>query len=210
MHGPAFLQAARAACDARGLPLIADEVMTGFGRTGSIFACDAAGVAPDLMCLAKGLTGGMFPMSVTLATEELYEAFLSDERARAFFHGHTFTANPVGCAAALASLDVLQREDTPARLARLGDLLFDELAALADHSKVRDLRKLGGIVALDLATGEDGYLASLAPRLRAASIERGALLRPLGNVLYALPPACTTDEEARHLAGVMRELVELA
>jgi len=210
MYAPAFLQAARAACDARGLPLIADEVMTGFGRTGRTFACEVAGVAPDLLCLAKGLTGGMFPMSVTLATAEMYEAFLSDERARAFFHGHTFTANPVGCAAALASLDVLEREDTPARLAALGDLMFEELAPLADDARVRDLRKLGGVVAMDLVTGEDGYLASLSPRLRAAAIERGVLLRPLGNVLYALPPACTTEDQARRLAGVMRELVELA
>ena len=209
MYGPALLRAARAACDRRGLPLIADEVMTGFGRTGHVFACEAAGIAPDLMCLAKGLTGGMFPMSVTLASEAMYEAFLSDERARAFFHGHTFTANPVGCAAALASLDVLEREDTPARLVRIGEVLHAELEPLTADPRVRDLRRLGGVVALDLVTGEDGYLASLAPRLRAAAVERGALLRPLGNVLYALPPACTTEDEARRLAAVMRELVEL-
>jgi adenosylmethionine-8-amino-7-oxononanoate aminotransferase len=209
MHTAAFLRAARAACDARGLPLIADEVMTGFGRTGHLFACQAAGITPDLLCLAKGLTGGMFPLSVTLATEELYEAFLSDERSQAFFHGHTFTANPVGCAAALASLDVVAREDTPARLAAIGEVILGELAPLEDDPRVRDLRQVGGVVALDLVVPEAGYLSDLGPRLRAAAVERGALLRPLGNVLYAMPPACTTAEEARKLAAILRELVEL-
>lgn len=209
MHPAAFLRAARAACDVRGLPLIADEVMTGFGRTGHLFACEAAGITPDLLCLAKGLTGGMFPLSVTLATEDLYDAFLSDERAQAFFHGHTFTANPVGCAAALASLDVVARENTPARLAAIGEAIRTELAPLVDDPRVRDLRHIGGVVALDLAVPDPGYLAALGPRLHAAAVERGALLRPLGNVLYAMPPACTTAQEARELAAVMRALVEL-
>lgn len=210
VHDEAFVRAARAATEERGLFLIADEVLTGFGRTGAPFACERAGVAPDLLCLAKGLTGGTFPLAVTLARESLYEEFLSDERARAFFHGHTFTAHPVGCAAALASLDVVAREDTPARLEGVGRTIHGELEDLAAHPGVRDLRRLGGMVALDLAADDAGYLADLGPRLRAAAIERGVLLRPLGNVLYALPPACTTEEEARRIAAVMRELVELA
>ena len=209
IHTVEFLQAARAACDDRGLPLIADEVMTGFGRTGHLFACHAAGISPDVLCVAKGLTGGMFPMSITLATEEMYSAFLSDERARAFFHGHTFTANPVGCAAALASLDVLEREDTPGLLSSIGEEIRSELAPLAKDPRVRDLRHLGGVVALDLVVADGGYMGSVAPRLRAAAIERGVLLRPLGNVLYAMPPSCTTAQEAREIAGVMRALVEL-
>jgi adenosylmethionine---8-amino-7-oxononanoate aminotransferase len=205
MHDASFLRAVRAACDARDLPLIADEVMTGFGRTGSLFACQAAGIAPDLMCLAKGLTGGLFPMSVTLATESIYEAFLSQERARAFFHGHTFTAHPVGCAAALASLDVLEREHTPARLDAIGCIIEAQVEGL-------DPRRCGGIVALDLKVppGEStGYLADLGPRLRAAAIERGVLLRPLGDVLYAIPPACTSPQDARRIGQVMAELAEL-
>ena len=210
MHPPELLRAVRAACDERGLPLIADEVMTGFGRTGARFACEVAGIGPDVLCLAKGLTGGMFPLSATLATEAIFEEFLSPERARAFFHGHTFTANPVGCAAALASLEVLEREDTPGRLDAIGRTIHGALDDLAQHPAVRDLRRCGGAVALDLAGGEEGYLASMAPRLRAAAIERGVLLRPLGNVLYALPPSCLTEAEALRVAAVMRELVELA
>lgn len=210
VHDEAFVRAARAATEERGLFLIADEVLTGFGRTGAPFACERAGVAPDLLCLAKGLTGGTFPLAVTLARESLYEEFLSDERARAFFHGHTFTAHPVGCAAALASLDVVAREDTPARLEAIGRTIHGELEDLASHPRVRDLRRLGGMVALDLAADDAGYLADLGPRLRAAAIERGVLLRPLGNVLYALPPSCTSEEEARRIAAVMRELVEAA
>ena len=210
MHSLEFLRAARAACDERGLPLVADEVLTGFGRTGHLFACLAAGITPDLLCLAKGLTGGMFPMSVTLATGEIYEAFLSDERARAFFHGHTFTANPVGCAAALANLEVIEREETPARLKRLGALMHAELEPLAEAGRIQGLRHLGGVVAFDLPCAEGGYLAEVGPILRSEAVERGVLLRPLGNVVYALPPACTSEEEARHIAGVMGELAARA
>ena len=212
MHDADLLRAVRATCDARGLPLVADEVMTGFGRTGARFACERAGVAPDLMCLAKGLTGGMFPLAATLATEPIYEAFLSDQRGRAFFHGHTFTASPIGCAAALASLDVIEREDTPARLDALGATILGALEGLAQHPGVRNLRRCGGIVALDLVRADEapsGYLAQHALSLRAAAIERGVLLRPLGEVLYAMPPACTSEEDALTIAAVMRALVEL-
>jgi len=212
MHSEELLRAVRSACDRHGVPLIADEVMTGFGRTGSLFACERAGVSPDLLCLGKGLTGGTFPLSATLASEETYAAFLADDRARAFFHGHTFTAHPIGCAAALASFEIVRAEDTPARLDRLGARIEASLADLQSHPAVAELRRTGGIVALELALPEGergGYLANLAPRLRRGAIERGVLLRPLGNVLYALPPACTTDTQADQIAGVMRELVLL-
>jgi len=213
MHTPAFLRAARAACDRHGVPLIADEVMTGFGRTGALFACAKAGIAPDLLCLAKGLTGGVLPLAVTLATEALYEAFLSPERGKAFFHGHTFTASPLGCAAALASLRLVREEDTPARLDALGARIETALADLRGDVRVLDLRRTGGIVALELRPppgDRAGYLAALGPRLRAAAVERGVLLRPLGNVLYAMPPSCTTAAEADAIAAAMRELSRLA
>jgi adenosylmethionine-8-amino-7-oxononanoate aminotransferase len=210
MQAPAFLVEVRALCDDAGLPWIADEVMTGFGRTGALFACDRAGVAPDLLCLAKGLTGGAFPLSVTLATERIFEAFLSPDRLRAFFHGHTFTANPVGCAVALASLAICDEEHTPERLDAIGRRIEDALVtSLAGHDGIRDLRRTGGIVAFDLAPppGEEaGYASSLAPRLRAMAVERGVLLRPLGNVLYAMPPASTSDAECDRIAEVMAEL----
>jgi adenosylmethionine-8-amino-7-oxononanoate aminotransferase len=211
MHDAAFLRAARAACDERGLFLIADEVMTGFGRTGSLFACEQAGISPDLLCLAKGLTSGMLPLAVTLASERLFEAFLSADRSRFFPHGHSMTANPIGCALARESLALCAEEDTPAKLDALGTRIHGALADLEGHARVRELRRTGGIVALDLAPDAGdaaGYLAPLGPRLRAAAIERGVLLRPLGNVLYALPPACTTDAEADRVAAVMAELVD--
>jgi len=209
MHAPAFLRAARAACDRHGVPLIADEVMTGFGRTGALFACEKAGIAPDLLCLAKGLTGGILPLAATLATEAIYEAFLDRDRGRTFFHGHTFTAHPLGCAAALASLRLIAEERTPARLEALGARLEAALSDLRGDGRIHDLRRTGGIVALELRPPEGegaGYLAALGPRLRAAAVRRGVLLRPLGNVLYALPPACTSAAELDAIAQVMRAL----
>ena len=165
------------------------------------------------MCLSKGLTGGLLPLAATLATEEIFEAFLAADRSKAFFHGHTFTGHPIGCAVALASLELVRANDVPGRLDAIGTRIESALRPLADDPIVLDLRRTGGIVALELQppAGEAaGYLASLAPHLRAAAIERGVLLRPLGNVLYALPPACTTDAEADRIAEVMGELVNEA
>ncbi|MEM7306821.1 MAG: adenosylmethionine--8-amino-7-oxononanoate transaminase [Planctomycetota bacterium] len=211
MHPPAFVAAARSACDDAGIPLIADEVMTGFGRTGSLFAHQQAGITPDYVCLAKGLTGGMMPLSATLTTEEVFEAFHSTDRSRAFFHGHTFTAHPIGCAVARASLRVTLGEDVPGKLDGIGARIEEGVAVLRDDPRVSELRRTGGIVALELRPPEDdagGYLAALGPKLRRAAIEEGVLLRPLGNVLYALPPACTTEAQADAIAAAMRSLVE--
>lgn len=213
VQDPALLHRVRAACDAAGVPLIADEVLTGFGRTGTLFACEHAGISPDLLCLAKGLTGGTFPLAATLATAAIFEAFLADDRSRAFFHGHTFTANPVGCAVARASLRLCLEDDVPGRFDRIGRRIERGLEALRDDPRTSDLRRIGGVVALDLQPppGErPGYLASVAPRLRAAAVERGVLLRPLGNVLYAMPPACTDEGECDRIAEVMVELARLA
>ena len=212
MYAPEVIQEARAACDRAGIPLIVDEVMTGFGRTGSLFACEQANVAPDLMAIAKGLTGGTMPLAATLATEEIFETFLSEDRAKAFFHGHTFTAHPIGCAVALAALDINQREDTPAKLRAIGERVHDRLREhLGERAQKLSLRQLGGIVALDLPVAKDetaGYLANQTLDLRKAAIERGVLLRPLGNVLYAMPPSCTTDSECDRLGDVMLELID--
>ncbi len=213
MHAPAFLVAARELCDRHALPLVADEVLTGFGRTGTLFACDRAGIAPDVLCLAKGLSGGLFPIAATLATEEIYASFLSEERARAFFHGHTFTAHPVGCAIALASLELVLANDLPARFERIGQWIEHALTPLRTHPNVRSMRRQGGIVAFDLHLpheADTGYLSALAPRLRRAATDRGVLLRPLGDVLYAMPPACTSEAECREIARVLIELVDEA
>lgn len=208
-----FVQAVRRLCDEHGVPMIADEVMTGFGRTGELFACAKAGVTPDILCLAKGLTGGSFPLSATLTTEDNFRAFLSPERIRAFFHGHTFTGNPIGCAVALASLDICEEEGTPARLEGIGARIEGTLREhLADQPHVRNLRRTGGVVAFDLSPPDGsggGYLSDLQPKLRAAAIERGVLLRPLGNVLYAMPPSSTTPEQCDQVASVMVEMAEL-
>ena len=208
VHGADVVRGARAACDERGLFLIADEVMTGFGRTGALFSCQACDVTPDLMCLAKGLTGGMYPLSATLATEALYETFLSDIRTRALFHGHTFTGNPVGCAVALESLRINEENDTPGRLTAIGERILGGLDGLQGDPRVRDLRHLGGMVAFDLVGGESGYLSDRGPKLRGVARDHGALLRPLGNVVYALPPACATEEDCATISGAMLAMVD--
>jgi adenosylmethionine-8-amino-7-oxononanoate aminotransferase len=192
------------------VPLIADEVMTGFGRTGALFACARAEVAPDVMCLGKGLTGGTLPLAATLARAELFEAFLSAERTRFFPHGHTFTANPIACAAALASLELCARDDVPARLERIGASLERGLSTLAGDARVGALRRTGGIVALELVPPlgqRPGYASTLALELRARALELGVLLRPLGNVLYAMPPACLDEGECALVAEGMVDLV---
>ncbi len=208
-----FLRETRKACDQHGVPLIADEVMTGFGRTGKLFACETAGISPDLLCCAKGLTGGVFPLSATLATAEMFGTFYSGDRSNSFLHGHTFTAHPVGCAVALESLRMCLENNVPARLTEIGTRIESRLrVGLESLDNVSSLRQLGGIVAFDLDTGSgpSGYFSNLAPLLRARAIELGVLLRPLGNVIYALPPACTTDEECDRIADVMVDLARLS
>lgn len=197
-----FLREARALCSSHGAFLIADEVMTGFGRTGTLFACEQAGIAPDLMCLGKGLTSGMLPLAATLAREEIYAAFVSSDRARAFFHGHTFTANPIGCAVALESLRISREEDTPARFRAIGERIAAE---------VPGSRRFGGIVAADAGV-EAGYASTEGERLRSLCRELApdVLLRPLGNVLYTMPPACVTNEECGRIAEALRAVIASA
>ncbi|MHC4379703.1 MAG: adenosylmethionine--8-amino-7-oxononanoate transaminase [Planctomycetota bacterium] len=208
MHDVEFLRDARALCDKYGVYLIADEVMTGFGRTGHLFACDAAGISPDILCLAKGLTGGIFPLSATLVREDIYAAFLSDTRGKAFFHGHTFTGNPIGCAIGLASLAMVREEDTPARLDHIGSRIELGLASFAGMPGVKELRRCGGIVAVELESADAGYLAGLGDALRAGCrAQKEVLLRPLGNVLYAMPPSCTTDEEVDRIVAAMEQVL---
>jgi len=210
VHGAEFLRAARELCTARALPLIADEVLTGFGRTGALFACERAGIAPDLLCLGKALTGGTLPLAATLTTEALYESFLHHERTRFFPHGHTFTANPIACAAALASLELCRRDGVPERLERIGARIHEELAPLDGDPRVVELRRIGGIVALELAVqsgDRPGYASELGLTLRRRALEHGVLLRPLGNVLYALPPACLDEEECVLVARTLKALV---
>lgn len=203
-----LLQAARRLCDQYGVSLIADEVFTGFGRTGSLFACERAGVTPDALCLSKGLTSGMLPLAVTLFPAAVFDTFHSSERSHMFFHGHTYTANPLACAVALASLDIARTEDTPARLDEIGRTIEAGLEGLRDRPGVT-LRRVGGVVAMELGAADAGYLSGLGPRLKAACLAHSpdVLLRPLGNVLYAVPPASTTLADCELIARRMDEMV---
>ncbi|MDP6849957.1 MAG: aminotransferase class III-fold pyridoxal phosphate-dependent enzyme, partial [Planctomycetota bacterium] len=208
MYGSSFLKEAQGLCQKNGAFLIADEVLTGFGRTGTTFACEQAGISPDFLCLSKGLTGGTMPLAATLCTESIFQSFVSNERARAFFHGHTYTANPIGCAVALESLRILREENTPQKLNHIGERIETGLADLRENPLVKDLRRRGGIVALELQSENSGYMAELGNRLRAACQELDSvLLRPLGNVLYAMPPSCTTDDECALIVKAIKQIV---
>ena len=195
MCRPEFLQQLAAKLRAAGILLIFDEVMTGFGRTGAMFAAIKAQVMPDLICLSKGLTAGFLPMSVTVASEAIYAAFLGENFDRALIHGHSFTANPLGCAAALASLQVFEDEQTLAKLPQIEAWHRQGLAQLAGHPAVQHVRVTGTIAAFDVVTADAGYTSAVGAKLKAFFHERGLLLRPLGNVVYLLPPYCVTQDE---------------
>ena len=203
-----YLAGARRLCDRFGVLLIADEVLTGFGRTGRMFACEHAGITPDIICLSKALSAGYLPLAATAATEPVYQAFLSDDRRKTFFHGHSFTANPLGCAVALASLDLFRDEAILERIAALERQLREGLEPLRELPHVGDVRVIGGVGIVELA--EDGatpagYLASIGPHLAAEFLRRGLLLRPLGNVLYFMPPYAISGQEA---AWVLEQIAE--
>jgi adenosylmethionine-8-amino-7-oxononanoate aminotransferase len=196
---PEFLAGVRRLCDRYGTLMIADEVLTGFGRTGKMFACEYQNVQPDLMCLSKALTGGYLPLSVTAATEEIYETFLSEDRRKTFFHGHSYTANPLACAVALASLDLLAEDPSLDQVQRLEKMYRARAPELRALPHVGDVRVLGGVIAIELVSEGQGqgdrYLDNIGPRLAAAFLDRGLLLRPLGSVLYFMPPYVINDRE---------------
>ena len=196
----------RAACYRHNVLLIADEVATGFGRTGRMFACEHAAVTPDIMCLSKALTGGYMALAATAATNAVYEAFLSDDRMKTFFHGHSFTGNPLACAVALASLDLIEETKALERVQRLEKQMRGALAPLAQLPSVADVRVLGGVGVVELKS-ETGYLDAVGPRLRQTFLERGILLRPLGNVLYFMPPYVITDAEADWVMSCIGDVV---
>jgi len=195
-------------CYRHGVLMIADEVLTGFGRTGRMFACEHAAVTPDIICLSKALTAGYLPMAVTAATNAVYDAFLSDDRARTFFHGHSFTANPLACAVALASLDLFEEGAVLDRIVRLERQLRDGLAPLAALPHVADVRVLGGVGVVELRSDAGGYLDSLGPRLYQEFLTRGLLLRPLGNIVYFMPPYVIKDDEVDWVVGCIGEVVK--
>jgi adenosylmethionine-8-amino-7-oxononanoate aminotransferase len=208
-HPPGYLRAVRELCDRFGVLLICDEVATGFGRTGTMFACEQEGVAPDLLCLAKGLTGGYLPLAATLTTERVYERFLgAPEEGRTFFHGHTYTGNPLACAAALASLDVFERERTIERLAPKIRLLDRLLGPVAEMPEVAEVRGRGLMVGIDL--GEHDPALRLGHRVTLEARRRGAIIRPLGDVVVLMPPLAISEAELRRLVGITAESIRAA
>ena len=205
MCRPRFLAAVQALLRQWDVLAIYDEVLTGFGRTGTLFACEQAATQPDLICLAKGLTGGFLPLAATVCSERIFSAFYRDDPTKAFYHGHSYTANPLGCAAALASLDLLANE--PFR--RLAAWQREEAARLHDHQRLRRVRVCGTIVAADVvAEGAEGYLHAVGPLLREQFLARGFLLRPLGNSVYVLPPYCMERPQLASIYDCLCELLD--
>ena len=207
MCRPQFLRQLETLLRRYGVLVIYDEVLTGFGRTGEWFACTKAGTAPDIVCLAKGITGGFMPLAATACSAEIYDAFYSDDPHKALYHGHSYSANPLGCAAALASLDLLEQDEE--RFRRLEGWHRQELAGLGGHPRLQRLRVCGTIAALDVVVADGGgYLHSVGPVLKERFLERGFLLRPLGNVIYVIPPYCIERQQLRSIYDCIGEVVE--
>ncbi|MEP9358261.1 adenosylmethionine--8-amino-7-oxononanoate transaminase [Sphingomonas sp. KR3-1] len=207
-YSASLLAEMRKICAAHGVLFIADEVMTGWGRTGTLLACERAGVVPDILCLSKGLTGGAVPLAVTMATAPIFDAHRSDDRARMFFHSSSYTANPIACAAANANLAIWREEPVLDRIADLGDRQQDRLDRLAAHPLIRNPRRLGTVVAAEMGASESVYLNAMGPRLKAFAHERGVLLRPLGNTLYVMPPYCIEDADLDAVYAAITDFLE--
>jgi len=195
IYSPEFLHELASVCRRHGTLLIADEVMTGFGRTGTLFACEQAGISPDILCLAKGLTGGSLPLAATLCSREIFDAHYSTDRSRTFFHSSSFTANPIACAAARANLQIWRDEPMLERIAALAGRQEERLARFRGDDRFSNVRRLGTIAAMELNVPDPGYLANVALELARFFQARGILLRPLGNTIYVMPPYCVTAAE---------------
>ncbi len=209
VHPPEFLVRIRELTRRYGVLLIADEVLTGFGRCGRMFACEVAGIEPDLMCLSKGLTGGFLPLGATLCTASVFEAFRQTDRSGTFFHGHSYTANPIACAAAIANLEIFREEPVFERIAAIARMHQEQIKRFQHHPAVCDTRSIGTVAAIELKADDAGYLSALRPRLYDFFISKGVLLRPLGNVIYILPPFLITPDELRTVYGAIEEALEM-
>ncbi|UGA42843.1 adenosylmethionine--8-amino-7-oxononanoate transaminase [Bradyrhizobium quebecense] len=194
MYPPSVLKEMKRICEASGVLFIADEVMTGWGRTGTLFACEQADVTPDIACYSKGLTGGSLPLAVTLCRADIYDAHYSSDRSRTFFHSSSYTANPVACAAARANLELWQR-GAGERTASLAAMQERLIAPFRTDTRFENVRRTGTITALDLKASDAGYLAGIGPKLQAFFTRRNLLLRPLGNTVYVMPPYCVTEAD---------------
>ncbi|MEO0600210.1 MAG: aminotransferase class III-fold pyridoxal phosphate-dependent enzyme, partial [Myxococcota bacterium] len=200
---PAFLRRVRSACDRFGAWMITDEVFTGFGRTGRLWACDHADVVPDITCLSKGLTGGSIAMGVTACRSHVFEAFLGEGLRHAFLHGHSFTGSPIACAASLASLRLFETENTLDKVAAMASAYDAAAGPLRDMAGIDDVRVRGGIFAFDVAGGPGGYLDPVGRRICDRAFAEDLYVRPLGNTLYLVPPYCTTPDEIAWAVDVL-------
>lgn len=216
MYHPIYLSLLRQACDRYGVHLIADEIAVGFGRTGTMFACEQGAITPDFMCLSKGLTGGYLPLAVTLTTDDIYKAFYDDyQTQKAFLHSHSYTGNPLGCAAALATLEIFEQEPVLENNRKLATIMAESTAHLHDHPHVAEVRQTGMILAIELVKDKrtkQAYPWQERRGLRAYqyALSQGALLRPLGNVIYFMPPYVITEEQIRWLAGIATQAIDIA
>jgi adenosylmethionine---8-amino-7-oxononanoate aminotransferase len=209
VHPAGYLSGVRELCDRHGVLLVLDEVATGLGRTGRMFACEHEHVTPDLLCLAKGITGGYLPLAATLATERVYEGFLGEfEEFRTFFHGHTYTGNPLACAAATATLDVFREEGTLEALEPKIELLAELLGPVCAHAAVREVRRVGFMVGIEL---EDHPLPlRMGHRVTLEARARGAIIRPLGDVVVLMPPLAISEDDLRRLVSITAEAIDAA
>lgn len=203
------LQQLKAIAQAHGTLLICDEVMTGWGRTGTLFACEQAGITPDILCLSKGITGGALPLAVTLCVPEIFEAHLSTDRGRTFYHSSSYTANPIACAAGLANVQVWRDEPVLQRVQVLQAMQSAELARFHNDPRFENIRQCGTITALDIKTQNSGYLSDVALRLKAFFRGRDLLIRPLGNVIYLMPPYCVTQAELQRTYQAIDEAADM-
>lgn len=194
-------------CRGFGVYLIFDEVMTGFGRTGATFALDRLQVVPDFLCLSKGLTGGMLPLSATITTDAIYNAFLSEERSRMLFHGHSFTGNPLSCAAAVANLQSFVKGEVHHQLTAIEAAHRHGLELVAAEIPISDPRVCGTVGAFEVAAGESGYLNPVLSQLTATALQEGLLVRPLGNTVYLMPPYCTQPSELEEMWWLLRKIL---
>ncbi|MGH9342594.1 MAG: adenosylmethionine--8-amino-7-oxononanoate transaminase [Terriglobia bacterium] len=209
IHPPEFLKRIREITKRHDALLIADEVLTGFGRCGRMFASEIAGIEPDLMCLSKGLTGGFLPLGVTACNHKVFDAFTKHDRRSTLFHGHSYTGNPISCAAALANLDIFGAEPVLERIAAIEQTHRKEIERFKTHPMVAEARMIGTVAAIELDVEDAGYHSNVRPALYKFFIDRGVLLRPLGNVIYILPPYCITREELRRVYDVIEESLEV-
>jgi len=210
MYEPDALNDLLKACKKHECLTIADEVMTGFGRTGSFLACNHITEKPDIICLSKGITGGFMPLGATTCTQQVYDAFISDDKTKTFYHGHSYTANPLACAAANASLDLLEKPETQKQIEMIS-VFFDKMKKkLENNTSLIACRNRGTILALELKTNEStSYLNPVSERITSFYFNRGVIVRPLGNILYFIPPYCINQTELDTLETVTDELLKL-